>query len=63
MKTPDQEVSEEIVTAFQKEQLLRPDSLKGLAEKLASGRMDASDWKVLFVLDTAERMAHGKVSA
>jgi len=63
MKKPDQEVSEAIVDELREEQLLTDSSLKGLAEKLAAGRMDASDWKVLFALDAAERKTDGKIHA
>lgn len=54
MKTPDQQVSEQIVAAFEKKQLLRGDSLKGLADKLASGKMTSNEWKVLFKLEAAQ---------
>ena len=48
MKTPDQQVSEEAVAEFKKEQLLKDDSLNGLEEKLAGGKLGANEWKLLF---------------
>jgi hypothetical protein len=55
MKKPDEQVSEQVVAAFQKEKLLQDDSLKGLAEKLAAGKMKANDWKMLFKLDVVTK--------
>lgn len=39
MKTPDQQVSDEAIAEFKKEQLLKDESLKGLEEKLAGGKL------------------------
>ena len=56
MKKPDQQVSEQVIAAFQKEKLLQhDDSLKGVAEKLAAGKMTSNEWKMLFKLDAAEK--------
>lgn len=60
MKTPDQQVSEEAVAEFKKERLLKDDSLKGLDEKLAGGKLGANEWKVLFKLDAAKKGKNGE---
>lgn len=54
MKKPDEQVSEQIVVIFQKQKLLQDDTLKGLAEKLASGKVTSDEWKVLFKLDITQ---------
>lgn len=63
MKTPDQQVSEQIMAEFKKEHLLKEDSLKGLEEKITGGKMGANEWKLLFKLDTAKKDANGKAKA
>ena len=55
MKKPDQQVSEQVVAAFQTEKLLQEDSLKGVADKLAAGKMTSNEWKMLFKLDAAAK--------
>jgi len=63
MKTPNQQVSEQVVEALQKEKLLKEGSIKGLADKLAAGQMTANDWKVLFKLEATEKADHAKNKA
>lgn len=60
MKTPNQTVAERIVTALEAKQILLPASTKGLAEKLANGRVASSDWVTLFGLDEKTRKANAK---
>ena len=59
MTTPDQIVSEQIIHHFKKKGVLQEASLQGLAEKLAAGKLGASDWQLLFKLDATNEDSHG----
>jgi len=63
MKTPDQQVAGDAVAEFKKEQLLKDDSLKGLEEKLAGGKMGVNEWKLLFKLDATKKEKNGENKA
>lgn len=54
MKKPDQQVAERILTAFQKEGLLRQELLKDLEQRIAAGQMSSHDWTVLFKLNAID---------
>lgn len=60
MTTPDQIVSEQIIDGFKKAGLLQEKYLQGLAAKLATGKLGASDWQLLFKLDAKNEDSHGK---
>ena len=60
MSTPNQIVAERIVAGLEAEDILLSASAKGLAEKLASGRLGGSDWVTLFGRDQETRKQHGK---
>ncbi len=48
MKTPDEQVAENITDAFVKAKLLDSSLQKGLVAKVVSGRQTSSEWLVLF---------------
>lgn len=60
MSNPNKTVADRIVAALEAKNILLPASTKGLADKLASGRFDASNWVTLLGLDAKAREQHGK---
>lgn len=55
MSNPNQIVAERTVVAMEAQDLLLATSTKRLAEKLAAGRLSATDWITLFTLDAKTR--------
>ena len=51
MSNPNQTVAERIVAALEAKDILLSASTKGLAVKLAAGKVGSSDWVTLFGLD------------
>jgi hypothetical protein len=51
MKTPDEEVTEEIIAEFKKQGLLSEAALSKLKAKLLAGALSSSDWKLMFETD------------
>lgn len=60
MTNPNQTVAERIVAALDTKDILLPASIKGLADKLAAGRVASSDWVTLFGLDDKTRKQNAK---
>lgn len=60
MSNPNQTVAERIVTALEAKDVLLPASMKGLADKLAAGRLGSSDWVTLLGLDAKTRKQNVK---
>jgi hypothetical protein len=60
MSNPNQVVAERIVAALESKDVLLPVSMKGLADKLAAGRLGSSDWVTLFGLDDKARKQNAK---
>lgn len=60
MSNPNQTVAGRIVAELEAKDVLLPASAKGLAEKLASGRLGSSDWITLFGLDDKTRKQNAK---
>lgn len=52
-KTPDQSVAESIVAGLLASRLITSDTAKGLASKIAAGKVSASDWSVMIKFGTA----------
>jgi hypothetical protein len=48
VKKPNEQVAEKIIESFQAESLLSKDSLRKVLDKLSSGAINASDWRVMF---------------
>ncbi len=61
MSSPSQIVAERIIAALEAKNVLLPASTKGLADKLATGRVGSSDWVTLFGLDDKTRKQDAKV--
>ena len=60
MNNPNQIVAERIIAALETKDILLPASTKGLADKLAAGRLGSSDWVTLFGLDEKTRKQNAK---
>ena len=60
MSTPNQIVAERTIAALEANDILLPASTKGLADKLANGRVGGSDWITLIGLDDKSRKQNAK---
>lgn len=60
MSNPNQIVAEFIANILESKDVLLPASTKGLADKLAAGRVGSSDWITLFGLDDKTRKQNAK---
>lgn len=60
MSNPNQIVAERIVAALEAKDILLPASTKGLADKLAAGRVGGSDWVTVLGLDDKTRKQNAK---
>lgn len=55
MSNPNQIVAERVVAALEAKDVLLAGSTKGLADKIAAGRLGGSDWVTLLGLDEKAR--------
>lgn len=51
MKSPDEQVGENIIVALEKEKLLSKAALDKVKAKLIAGTLSASDWRLAFETD------------
>ena len=51
MKSPDEQVGENIIAALDKEKLLSKAALDKVKEKLIAGTLSGSDWRLAFETD------------
>lgn len=49
-RTPDEVLTEEVISRLRKEKLLPEKQLEALKSKIASGKMKAEDWLVMIEL-------------
>ena len=55
MKTPDQEVADRIIQEFRKSKLLSEKGIQKIVPSLASGTLQAEDWRLIFETDRLEK--------
>lgn len=51
MRAPDEEVAERIIGEFKKAKLLSEEGISKIVKKLASGKMTAEEWRLIFETD------------
>jgi hypothetical protein len=57
MKSPDEQVGENIIAEFKKQKILPDSAVEKLKSKLIAGALSSSDWKLAFETARPEKEA------